>query len=735
MNQLISIFMKQASCLTMMMFLVFSISIVQAQTKAGKMIDDGKFDDAEEYLIKKLEKDPNAVDLLFDRAKLYSNEGYAKFDIEKSYGYIKRSEQYFKKVKEEKDLKDLEKSGITSGTIGLMLDQINGKAYSEVAKKNNIATYNNFIKVHPETKQYVNQAIAERNKLAYQDAVSENTCLAYDDFMRYYPDAVQVPEAKKKYDDLFAKFLPEYTEAVKDGEMSTLQKFLFKNQAFPRTDSLFRKDYLLAQEAVDIGLSERLAYSPFESVGESGQQDDELNKRLKREGAKSGDIQISLMWDNFNDLDLHVREPSGEEMTFEHKKSATRGELDVDMNNYYGGEDENEAMNDSENSRKASTSPVENIYWPENEAPNGNFRVWVKYFLNYKFAIEYLDTAERLIHVNDPTNFSVRVSVNGKAKSFSNHTTYVPEILRKHIFAFDYYSHLLLPVEWTGKMKSRYDAYIKSAAPRELSYVAVQRLMSFPLIEKKFEEALDVIKKYEGHFASSEELSARIIGLKQIIERHDPGITVESLGKAINSAGAEYSPVISADDQLLYFCGNDRIGSLGKEDIWVAKREYSPLEIIGTDTIVDNVGHWGTAALLPVLNTKDGNEAPLSVSVDGNVLMLFSGGDIFYSERTKTGWSELQKFPAPINTEFWEGDAMLSSDGNSIIFVSNRPGGMNKNIDQNFYHGDLTFASDIYVCTRTGEKWSDPVNLGKTINTAFSERSPFLHPDMKTLYF
>ena len=32
-------------------------------------------------------------------------------------------------------------------------------------------------------------------------------------------------------------------------------------------------------------------------------------------------------------------------------------------------------------------------------------------------------------------------------------------------------------------------------------------------------------------------------------------------------------------------------------------------------------------------------------------------------------------------------------------------------------------------------EWGEPINLGKTINTIYPDRSPFLHPDMKTLYF
>ena len=43
---------------------------------------------------------------------------------------------------------------------------------------------------------------------------------------------------------------------------------------------------------------------------------------------------------------------------------------------------------------------------------------------------------------------------------------------------------------------------------------------------------------------------------------------------------------------------------------------------------------------------------------------------------------------------------------------------------------------NIFVSTRDKEgRWSKPFSIGETINTEGMERSPFLHPDMKTLYF
>ena len=53
----------------------------------------------------------------------------------------------------------------------------------------------------------------------------------------------------------------------------------------------------------------------------------ELQERLQREGAMTGDVQISLMWENFNDLDLHVVCPSGERIHGGNKISECGGEL------------------------------------------------------------------------------------------------------------------------------------------------------------------------------------------------------------------------------------------------------------------------------------------------------------------------------------------------------------------------------------------------------------------------
>ncbi|KAF0172209.1 MAG: Uncharacterized protein FD161_4100 [Limisphaerales bacterium] len=114
----------------------------------------------------------------------------------------------------------------------------------------------------------------------------------------------------------------------------------------------------------------------------------ELQKRLQREEAKTGDVQISLMWDNFNDLDLHCVDPTGERIFYGHKTSASRGELDVDMNARapYSGQ------------------PVENIYWPTNDAPEGTYQVFVNHYSLHA-------------PVNE-TPYTIAIKQGGKAQEF-----------------------------------------------------------------------------------------------------------------------------------------------------------------------------------------------------------------------------------------------------------------------------------------------------------------------------
>ncbi len=117
-------------------------------------------------------------------------------------------------------------------------------------------------------------------------------------------------------------------------------------------------------------------------------------ERLQRAGAKSGDVQVSLIWDNYNDLDLHMITPRGENIFFGKRRSRCRGELDVDMNAGQG----------------TTREPVENIYWGKGKAPFGKFRVAVHHFRNHGDP--------------DPTPYELRVVVDGTTKVIRGEISY-----------------------------------------------------------------------------------------------------------------------------------------------------------------------------------------------------------------------------------------------------------------------------------------------------------------------
>ena len=93
---------------------------------------------------------------------------------------------------------------------------------------------------------------------------------------------------------------------------------------------------------------------------------DEMMARVAREGAKVGDVTITLTWDDRTDLDLHVFTPSGAEISYGNKQ-ADGGYLNVDMN-----------------TSGQSTVPVENVFFGDEErgveAMRGKYRVVVENF-------------------------------------------------------------------------------------------------------------------------------------------------------------------------------------------------------------------------------------------------------------------------------------------------------------------------------------------------------------------
>ncbi|MFN8254094.1 MAG: OmpA family protein [Bacteroidales bacterium] len=271
--------------------------------------------------------------------------------------------------------------------------------------------------------------------------------------------------------------------------------------------------------------------------------------------------------------------------------------------------------------------------------------------------------------------------------------------------------------DYNKNMESFYISYIQKAAPKELAFVALQRIIGSYLFEKQWNNSIELLEKYKPLFQGD----ARIDKLINILKEPEKSLKIENLSTNINTEGHEYAPVLTADGNTLYFCGRNREGNIGGEDIFVSR-------------FLD--GEWTKPELLNSINTPYAHEAPLAISADGYKLLLYANTDIYYSDKLINGWAVPRSFPSVNNENWWEADACLTADGNAILFISDRAGNIG-NIHRfgELFHGSHSGNSDIYVSVRQDDSWTKPVSLGKVINTPFSERSPFLHPDMKTLYF
>lgn len=96
--------------------------------------------------------------------------------------------------------------------------------------------------------------------------------------------------------------------------------------------------------------------------------------------------------------------------------------------------------------------------------------------------------------------------------------------------------------------------------------------------------------------------------------------------------------------------------------------------------------------------------------------------DFYTSDKVDGGWQLSRPLGPPINTPLNEGGQCLSPDGKSIYFTGcDRDGGLG--------------SCDIYYSKKTGNTWSEPMNLGGKVNAKDWDSQPSISFDGNTLYF
>lgn len=198
-----------------------------------------------------------------------------------------------------------------------------------------------------------------------------------------------------------------------------------------------------------------------------------------------------------------------------------------------------------------------------------------------------------------------------------------------------------------------------------------------------------------------------------------------NLGSQVNTISDDMMPQINPTGTRLYFTssrkgGMDNIDD-DEENDWGEDLYYMEKEAQG----------WGSPTLLPEpINSYD-NDGTSTFSADGQQMIYAKCGDengigscdLYLCELQGDKWSKPKNMGNVVNNEEWDSQPSLSADGLTLAFVSNRVGSYDESMD-------------IYISRKNKfGQWSVPQNLGPTINTPFGEKSPYLAPDGKTMYF
>ncbi len=188
----------------------------------------------------------------------------------------------------------------------------------------------------------------------------------------------------------------------------------------------------------------------------------------------------------------------------------------------------------------------------------------------------------------------------------------------------------------------------------------------------------------------------------------------------VNTKFDEHTPVISSDETVMIFTSR-RPGSTGNirtddgrffEDIYISKKENEK---------------WGVPVKISENINSNGHEATIALSADGKELFIYKDdygvGNIYSSKLEGNNiWSKPQKLGSNVNTSSNETHATITSDINTLVFVSDRKEGYGK--------------TDLYIvrCLPNNE-WGFAQNIGNVVNTKYEEEGAFIHQDGTFLFF
>ncbi len=272
------------------------------------------------------------------------------------------------------------------------------------------------------------------------------------------------------------------------------------------------------------------------------------------------------------------------------------------------------------------------------------------------------------------------------------------------------------------------DPYEKDAPPIAYFYLARAQHLDY-----KFDDAIlnfNRFKKLLTADADSIDYWINCCNNAKDLMQYPVDCKIIKLGDSVNSRYPDFGPVVSADEQELFFTScrplsngdsNKDINGHYYEDVWITNAKPD--------------GGWTQASNLGSPVNSPRNDRAVYLSPDGQELIIYQdnsmlsegkNGNLMVSYLKGTQWTYPQAIDSfdmgAVNSHTFEPNCCLSPDQHTLIFASRRAGGFG--------------GTDLYkINIESNGKWDDPVNLGSLVNTQYDEDAPFIHPDDSTMYF
>jgi len=195
----------------------------------------------------------------------------------------------------------------------------------------------------------------------------------------------------------------------------------------------------------------------------------------------------------------------------------------------------------------------------------------------------------------------------------------------------------------------------------------------------------------------------------------------ENLGSLINTENYESLPIVSKDNLSLYFTSIDGPNGFDPAYICVSTREttdapWNPPRKLGPAI---NSARWQQ------MGSISADELELYLASNRPSLDIYSDYDLWVSRRAtrQDDWGMPVNLGPRINSPYEDMAPIISSDGLTLLFTSERPGGCG--------------SRDIWVTTRSTREspWREPINLGPPVNTLHWDQVAMISTADSMFYF